>query len=134
MGTKTPGHENRRRTRQDPPFGLLDTGIFAENRYWDVEITHAKASPHTIYTRIKIRNRGAENPTLHLLPTLTFQNTWSWGDGKVEKPRISLDEPGLAAWAVVAHHETLGSYHFYGNYKAQPVLRNLAKLWVGEIK
>ena len=72
--------ENRRRTPYDPPLSLLDTGAFHENRYWDMEVVYAKEDPVNIYARITVSNRGPEAATLHLLPTLWFRNTWSWGD------------------------------------------------------
>ncbi len=112
--------ENRRRSRTDPPFGILDTGIFENNRYWDVEITYAKETPETIFARITVSNRGAEPATLHLLPSLWFRNTWSWGDTEqVEKPNIQAAEPGKGAWAVEAAHSTLGKYFLYGRQQAK---------------
>jgi len=113
--------ENRRRSRTDPPFGILDTGVFEENRYWDVEITYAKETPDTIFARIKVSNRGPETSTLHLLPSLWFRNTWSWGDAaeQGEKPHLRPAEAGKAAWAVEASHPTLGSYLLYGRQHAK---------------
>jgi len=91
--------ENRRRTRQDPEYELLDTGVFAENRYFDVFVEYAKAAPEDIPIRIEAFNRGPEAATLHVLPTVWFRNTWSWGYD-VAKPElrafdggIELDEP-----------------------------------------
>jgi len=79
--------ENRRRSRIDPSFGIIDTNVFAENRYWDVEITYAKETPESIFARIKVSNRGPDTATLHVLPSLWFRNTWSWGeDNKGENP------------------------------------------------
>ena len=72
------GRGNRRRSRQDAPFTLLDTGVFDDHRYWDVEVRYAKASPEDIHICIMASNRGSETATLHLLPTLWFRNTWSW--------------------------------------------------------
>jgi len=71
--------ENRRRGRQDPEFELLDTGVFAEDRYFDVFIEYAKADVEDILIKITAVNRGPEAATLHLLPSLWFRNTWSWG-------------------------------------------------------
>ena len=68
--------ENHRRTRNDPEFELLDTGIFAGDGYFDVFVEYAKASPNDILIRISAANRGPETATLHLLPTLWFRNTW----------------------------------------------------------
>jgi hypothetical protein len=111
--------ENKRRSRTDPPFNLLDTGVFKENRYWDVEITYAKKTPDAIFARIKISNRGPETAVLHLLPTLWFRNTWSWDDEQGEKPSLEAAGPGKAAWAVAAQHPDLGRYFLYGRQQAK---------------
>jgi hypothetical protein len=71
--------ENARRTRADPEFELVDTGVFEENRYFDVELTYAKAGPDDICLRIDCTNRGPEAAPLHVLPTVWFRNTWAWG-------------------------------------------------------
>src|ERR671922_1110493 len=70
---------SRRRSRQDFEYELLDTGIFDSQRYFDVFVEYAKASPEDICIRIEVCNRGPEPAPLHLLPTLWFRNTWSWG-------------------------------------------------------
>src|SRR5882757_2657208 len=71
--------ENKRRGRSEPEFELLDTGVFGENRYFDVFVEYAKADDEDIFIRITAHNRGPEPAPLHLLPTLWFRNTWSWG-------------------------------------------------------
>jgi glycogen debranching enzyme len=71
--------ENGRRDRLQPEFELLDTGVFAENRYFDVVVEYAKADVEDILIKITATNRGPEAATLHLLPSLWFRNTWSWG-------------------------------------------------------
>lgn len=71
--------ENRRRTKLDPEYELLDTGVFNEDRYFDIEIEYAKADAEDILIRIRVTNRGPEAADLHVLPTLWFRNTWSWG-------------------------------------------------------
>ncbi|OAP93034.1 glucosidase [Acidithiobacillus ferrooxidans] len=114
-------HENVHRTRHDPPFSLLDTGAFQGDRYWDVEVRYAKASPTEIHIQIIAHNRGPEAATLHLLPTLWFRNTWSWGGGE-EKPTLyEVVAPDGAIWAVRARHPTLGEYFLYGKDHAQPL-------------
>ncbi|HWC17523.1 MAG TPA: hypothetical protein VG498_10935, partial [Terriglobales bacterium] len=83
--------ENRRRTRLDPEFELTDTSIFDDNRYFDVFIEYAKASSEEILIRVTAWNRGPEAARLHLLPTIWFRNTWSWGtaeDNEYQKPKL----------------------------------------------
>ncbi|MBU6398858.1 MAG: glucosidase, partial [Verrucomicrobia bacterium] len=101
--------ENRRRSRSDPEFELPDTGVFDDNRYFDIFAEYAKAGPDDILLRLTAANRGPEAATLHLLPTLWFRNTWSWGcthEGCTVKPRISLAKKGV----LVADHPTLGRF------------------------
>ncbi|MDQ3995996.1 MAG: glucosidase, partial [Gemmatimonadota bacterium] len=102
--------ENRRRGLDDPEYELVDTGAFDGERYFDVVAEYAKAGPDDILVRITVANRGPEPATIHLLPTLWFRNTWSWGregmDGYATKP--SLRRAGERA--VLADHETLGRF------------------------
>ena len=101
--------ENARRGREQQEFELLDTGIFDGNRYFDVRIEYAKATPTDTLIRVTIANRGPQTAPLHLLPTLWFRNTWSWGEIEEEStahPSIHA-EPGV----LIATHETLGTYH-----------------------
>ena len=92
--------ENERRTRLDPEYELTDTGVFAEDRYFDVQVEYAKAAPDDVLIRMTVWNRGPETAVLHLLPTIWFRNTWSWGR-PARKPElrqhadgaIELDEP-----------------------------------------
>ena len=79
--------ENGRRNREQPEFELLDTGVFAEDRYFDVFIEYAKADVEDILIKITAVNRGPEAATLHLLPSLWFRNTWSWGRD-LRRPRV----------------------------------------------
>ena len=87
--------ENKRRGRSQPEFELLDTGVFNENRYFDVFVEYAKAEDEDILIRITAHNRGPESAPLHLLPTLWFRNTWSWGQD-LRRPivRRAADIPG----------------------------------------
>ncbi|HUO74341.1 MAG TPA: hypothetical protein VMU39_26450 [Solirubrobacteraceae bacterium] len=97
--------ENRSRSRLDPEFELVDTGIFDAGRYWEITADYAKAAPEDVLIRVSVRNLGPEAATLDLLPTLWFRNTWSWGhDRDAEKPQISVGEGG----ALIAHHPLLG--------------------------
>ena len=86
--------EAARRSRDDPEYELIDTGIFDEQRYWDIEVEYAKAGPGDLLIRVTAHNRGPEAATLHLLPTLWFRNTWSWGDA-VTRPRLDALAPGV---------------------------------------
>ncbi len=126
--------ENARRGREAPPFSLLDAGVFAEDRYWDVEVTYAKATPETTLLRLTVHNRGPEAATLHLLPTLWFRNTWSWGDEGAGKPSLTqIKAPRGAAWAIRAEHPSLGFYHLYGRHPAELLFTenesNFERLW-----
>ena len=101
--------ENRRRGRGDPEFELNDTGVFAEGRYFEVVVEYAKAGPNDILIEITATNCGPERATLHLLPTLWFRNTWSWGckhEGCEVKPR--MQQVGLGH--VQTHHASLGRF------------------------
>ncbi|HYA89238.1 MAG TPA: glucosidase [archaeon] len=80
--------ENARRTRVDPEFELIDTGVFNENRYFDVFVEYAKAAVEDILIRITAWNRGPAPAPLHLLPTLWFRNRWGWGEG-YEPPSVA---------------------------------------------
>src|SRR5436189_3149499 len=101
--------ENARRTVDDPEYELLDTGVFDEDRYFDVTAEYAKASPEDILVRITIANRGPDAAPLHVLPTLWFRNTWSWGrtgEGYWPKARLARASDGT----IVAEHASLGRY------------------------
>ncbi len=103
--------ENRRRGKLDREFEITDTGIFDQNRYFDVFAEYAKASPDDLLIRITVCNRGPQEATLHLLPTLWFANTWVWGcthEGCDPKPWMERD----GASAVRMNHSTLGMYRF----------------------
>ncbi|HOO16217.1 MAG TPA: glucosidase [Phycisphaerae bacterium] len=102
--------ENGRRNRYEREFELQDTGIFDERRYFDVLAEYAKNSPNDVRIRISLSNRGPERAALHVLPTLWFRNTWSWGcgfEGCWPKPRIALTGPS----ELTCDHETLGRFH-----------------------
>lgn len=105
------------RSRQEPELELLDTGVFDEDRYFDVFAEYAKASPDDILIRLTIANRGPASAPLHLLPTLWFRNTWSWGQHGEDygaHPRLSVSRAGC----VLAEHDTLG--RFYLEAEEQP--------------
>src|SRR5262249_7262976 len=110
---------NRRRSKEEPEYELVDTGIFAEDRYFDVVIEYAKASPADVLIRISATNRGPDSAELHLLPTLWFRNTWAWGGHDVgERPSIRRAEGSSAA--IVAEHAEMGEYRL--SFDGQPAL------------
>jgi hypothetical protein len=107
---------NRRRSRSDLEYELVDTGVFDDDRYFDVFVEYAKASVEDILIRITVSNRGPSSAVLHVLPTLWFRNTWSWGGDQVLP---SLREiPG--AGAIAATHPTQPDRFLYAD--GSPVL------------
>ena len=100
--------ENKRRGKRDFEFELVDTGIFSGNRYFDVFVEYAKATPDDILIRISAHNRGPETATLQLLPTLWFRNTWSWGRDDW-RPTLARAEDLSGAAVIRAEHRYYGS-------------------------
>lgn len=106
--------KNEQLSFDDFEYELFDTGIFEDNRYFDVEIEYAKASHDDILMRISVSNRGAKEASLTVLPTLWFRNTWSWGyeNGPMQdvpqKPSMLLEDDVL-----IADHPVLGKYYLY---------------------
>ncbi len=99
--------ENHRRSKQEPEYELIDTGAFDENRYFDVFVEYAKATPEDIVIRIQVINRGPDLAELTLLPTLWFRNTWSWGlDARRPRMRKGLASEGLSV--IELDHEYYG--------------------------
>jgi Glycosyl hydrolase family 63 C-terminal domain len=101
--------ENRRRGKESREYELLDTGIFDDDRYFDVFVEYAKASPDDTLIRLTVANRGPDAATLHLLPTLWSRNTWSWGrTGPEYPPRPRLWQEGPRT--IRAEHASLGTF------------------------
>jgi hypothetical protein len=104
---------NRERGKLDPEFELADTGVFDHGRYFDVFAEYAKPAPDDILIRITVANRAAKAATLHLLPTLWFRNTWSWGrTGEGYWPKPAIRRAGTAR--LEAEHSELGRYELEG--------------------
>jgi hypothetical protein len=99
---------NKARGKAEGEFELLDTGIFDQDRYFDVFVEYAKADPEDVLIRITVHNRGPEAADVHVLPTLWFRNTWSWQDGDQKKPMLSAKSAAAAEPAVAARHGSLG--------------------------
>ncbi len=119
--------ENGRRGKGDSEFELIDTDAFDQDRYWEITADYAKESPDDIAIRLTVRNAGPDAATLHVLPTLWFRNTWSWGLDDRE-PTISLDEGRLTA-----SHYSLGVMRLAGGGAPTPLFcnneSNARRLW-----
>jgi len=94
--------ENRRRAGQGPEYELLDTGVFADSRWFDIDVEYAKADPEELVLRITAVNRGPGPAPLHLLPTLWFRNTWAWDGVDHPQPVIRADRSPAGTLALVA--------------------------------
>lgn len=104
--------ENRRRSRRDFEFELMDTGVFRDDRYFDVFVEYAKDKPDDILIKITVVNRGNEGAILHLLPTIWFRNSWTW-NGNVDKPYLKEKKGKGAKKLIEASHPTLGKMWLY---------------------
>jgi len=100
---------NKRRTRNDLEYELINTGVFDDDRYFDVFVEYAKATAEDILIRITVYNRGPEDASLHLLPTLWYRNTWSWVPGAVRPGMTGFGGPGRST--IHATHPNLGDYY-----------------------
>lgn len=110
--------ENQQRGADVPEYELIDTGIFQNKRYFDIEISYAKANPDDVLVTISAINRGRDPAPLHLLPTLWFRNTWSWGyphgpmgDVKIKPKMVLKEQNGLCF--LEAEHAAAGHYFLY---------------------
>jgi len=106
---------NRNRSRCEPEYELLDTGIFDEDRYFDVFMEYAKAAPEDVLIKISVCNRGPDAASLHVLPTLWFRNTWSWSAGGY-KPLLKKIEG--------SRHSVIHAYH------TDPLFQNLGDYYI----
>jgi hypothetical protein len=119
--------ENRRRSRSDPEFELLDTGVFDQDRYWDVVVDYAKAAPDDWCIRMTVRNAGPQEAIIDVLPTVWFRNTWSWDQG-ARKPAVHAGDGGI-----VAEHGRVGRWVLTGNGRPEALFceneSNGSRLW-----
>jgi hypothetical protein len=106
--------ESRKRTREDPEYELIDTGIFEENRYFDVFLEYAKADTDDLLIRITVHNRGPEDAFVHVLPQVWFRNTWAWGYDDY-KPELFRDDPSV----IGIRHRNLPELYLYSDGKAR---------------
>jgi hypothetical protein len=128
--------ENRARAGKGPEFELLDTGIFAEDRYFDVFVEYAKAGPEDICVRIEAFNRGPDDADLHLIPQLWFRNIWAWHHPRRRAPVISLGTHSRGCIALIADDSDadgldnlpfkyqLGRRMLYADGDAKPLFTN----------
>ena len=114
---------NQQRSKADPEYELLDTGIFEHNQYFDIYIEYAKNDSTDIMIRITVINRGADTAELTVMPTLWFRNEWSF-DPDAVKPTMQLSSNEFGQY-IFADHPTLGNYHLYFN---QPMIFYLQKM------
>jgi hypothetical protein len=125
--------ENRRRGGQGSEFELLETGIFDDDRYFDIEVEYAKAAPEDIVVRIQAHNRGPEDAPLRVIPQLWFRNTWSWFSAARPRPSVRLGGAGDGSVCLVADDTNalpppnlvfryhLGPRYLYGEPGAEPL-------------
>ncbi|MFN2608459.1 MAG: glucosidase [Acidimicrobiales bacterium] len=125
---------NAARTRHDPEYELLDTGVFDDGRYWELTVDYAKAATDDVCVRVSARNAGPDQATLSVLPTLWFRNVWSWGidDPRSARPQLHRGEGA----SVVADHPALGTVALAGDGSPEGLFceneTNVARLWGGE--
>lgn len=123
---------NRRRSREELEYELLDTGIFDDDRYFDVFVEYAKENPEDLAIRISVYNRGPEDAQIYILPTLWFRNTWSWEAGASKPTLRQLNGGGR----VLASHPKLGDRTLH--FEDEPELlfteneSNTERLWGGK--
>ena len=103
---------NRSRSRAEMEYELLDTGVFDDDRYFDVFVEYAKAAPDDLLIEISIFNRGMQPAEIHVLPTLWFRNTWSWASG-APRPLLKQVKGPAGVSAVAASHPDLGERTLY---------------------
>jgi hypothetical protein len=125
--------ENARRSRMEREYELWDSGALAQDRFFDIEIEYAKAAPDDILIRVNATNCGPDPATLHLLPTIWFRNTWSWGRDN-QKPNLQESaRSGGQLGVVEASHPAIGSYFLYCESPERLLFTdnesNLARLW-----
>jgi hypothetical protein len=103
-------HVNRERGRLEHEYELIDTGVFDDDRYFDVFVEYAKAAPEEILIRVSVENRGPQEAQLHILPHLWFRNTW-WRTPSAPRPVIERAKQGIGTDVLVARHHGLGTYY-----------------------
>src|SRR5262245_59939969 len=103
---------NRARPSQEKEYELIDTGVFNQDRYFDVFVEYAKAAPEDILIRISVINRGPESAQLHVLPHLWFRNTW-WDNFGEPTPTLALESNSGGSAVIAAEHRDLGEWRLF---------------------
>jgi hypothetical protein len=120
--------ENARRGISMPEYEITDTGAFLDNRYFDIFVEYAQAAPGDILMRVTAHNRGTSDAPLHLIPQLTFRNTWAWQAGSY-KPALRRGSDQ----SILAEHTDMGAFHCYAESGAQLLFAenetNPTRLW-----
>ncbi|MFD1001368.1 glucosidase [Ohtaekwangia kribbensis] len=120
--------ENRRRSKTEPEYELMDTGIFNDKKYFDIYIEYAKADVDDILIKITVHNRGPENAPIHIVPQIWFRNIWQWSHG-VRRPEMYLDDAGI----IQINHVDLGRYYLFAEGKSEAIFceneTNTARLY-----
>ncbi len=128
--------ENSKRGTHDTEYELVDTGVFENNRYFDIFIEYAKASAEDVCIRIEAFNRGDQAATLHILPHLWFRNQWAWGDERAPEPQIVNRTQGNSALCILADDQKLlsppqlqsdyhlGKRYLYASLGGKPLFTN----------
>jgi len=105
--------ENQSRSARQPEYELIQTGVFDDDRYFDIFIEYVKAAPDDLLLRLSIHNRGSDSALLHVLPHLWFRNTWSWFKPRPQAPEIEVGESDRSSKCLVARHGVLGERRLY---------------------
>lgn len=111
--------ENRRRTRNDPEFELIDTGVFDQNEYFDVFVEYAKNTSEDLLIKITVHNRSLHDASLNVLPTIWFRNTWAWGYDAYA-PMLHGDSHGV----IGIYHKKMGQYWLHAENPTEMLFCN----------
>ena len=114
---------NKQRNRREPEYELIDTGVFDQDRYFDVFVEYAKADADDILVRITVENRGPVAASLHLLPTLWFRNLWE-RDKEMVRPELRAAKGAAKESVVAVRHETLGQFFLHCEGKVPLLFTN----------
>lgn len=109
-------NQNKHRSRKQPEYELLDTGIFQDDKHFDIYVEYVKESPTTTLIQITVANRGGKEAAIQIIPTVWFRNTWAWGYDNY-KPHIQTSSPQV----LEAYHQQIGQYYLLAEGKPSQV-------------